>query len=190
MSIAGNEGGDDMTHSATRPRTLRRRQLALVPALAAITIGLGPPASAQATTVCTWGGTPAAPTGMFSIEPGLTHVPLARPSEFYATGVLAGGAGCEGRMTWRGQADAGSTCELAAFEGRITGVRGVATFWGRGNVLVPSVVYDRPGNVVGVESANVLTPGTLPHLGDCTKPGGFQGGWPGTFSSVMTLFNR
>src|SRR5436305_9275940 len=29
-------------------------------------------AAAQAATTCTWGGTPAAPTGMFTIKPGLT----------------------------------------------------------------------------------------------------------------------
>src|SRR5437867_2462129 len=79
-------------------------------------------APAHASALCTWGGTPAAPTGFFSIEPGLTNLPAAKALDFYATGVLGGG--CQGRMTWRGQVDAGSTCPLALFEGQISGLPG------------------------------------------------------------------
>jgi hypothetical protein len=170
--------------------TLRRIRVVAGASAVLAAIALSAPVASHAATTCTWGGTPAAPTGVFTVDPGLTNLPLARALGFYATGVLAGGEGCSGRMTFKGQADAGSTCWFAQFEGEVKGLPGVATFFARGNVLAPSFLYDRARNLVGIENADILTPGTLPHLGDCFKPGGFQGGWPGTFSSVVELLDR
>jgi hypothetical protein len=172
------------------------RRVSLAVALLAV-LGTAGPSLAASThagpsptgRTCTWGGTAAAPTGTFTITPGLTNVPAARPMAFRATGELAGGAGCHGTMTWVGQIDAGSTCVLAFFEGRVKGLPGVANFVGRGNVDVPSTLYDKAGNVVGEENAEVLTPpNAQSHLTDCTQPGGFTGGWPGTFASVLHVF--
>jgi hypothetical protein len=134
---------------------------------------------------CTWAGTPDHPTGTFTVSPGLTNLPAPGPSAFKATGVLAGDPGCQGTMTWVGQIDAGSTCELAYFEGVVRGLPGVARFVGKGSLSVPSVLYDRSGNVVGTENAEILTPNNQPHFDDCNTPQGFVGGWPGMFSSVL-----
>ena len=71
---------------------MRFRTTIAVMALAAACLALagGGPASAQASTTCTWGGTPAAPTGTFTVSPGLTNTPAPEPLKFSATGVLAG----------------------------------------------------------------------------------------------------
>ncbi|MFL5823787.1 MAG: hypothetical protein ACJ764_10135 [Solirubrobacteraceae bacterium] len=149
-------------------------------------------APAGAVTVCTWAGTPQAPTGTFSLSPGITNLPAPRPLKFVATGVLGGGGRCgTNTMTWRGQADAGSSCLNASFEGTVQGLPGVARFRGEGpGPDVPSLLYNRAGKLVGLENAELLTQPNLPHTVDCTTPGGFRGGWPGMFSSTVVLFDR
>jgi hypothetical protein len=169
----------------------RRRRIALAAALATgccIAVAAAGAAPAGAAQTCTWGGTPAAPTGTLTITPGVTNVPSAGPLEFRATGLLAGGGACSGRMTWVGQLDAGSTCGLASFEGAVKGLPGVARFWGRGNVLVPSQLYDGAGRLVGIENAQIATAQSSSHYADCLTPGGFAGGWPNMFSSVVELY--
>ena len=144
-------------------------------------------ASASASRTCTWAGTPAEPTGTFTIDPGLTPVPSAGPLKFRATGPLGGE--CSGTMTFTGQLDAGATCAFAEFGGSVKGLPGVVRFWGKGSLLVPSLLYDHAGNVVGVENAQIVTEANRPHATDCaTNPDGFTGGWPGMFSSVLELF--
>jgi hypothetical protein len=54
---------------------------------------------------------------------------------------------------------------------------------------VPSLLYDRKGNLVGVENAEITTQANFSHYLDCTTPEGFTGGWPGMFSSVFTRFS-
>ena len=133
---------------------------------------------------CTWGGTPAAPTGTFTITPGITNTPSAGPLAFKATGVLGGD--CRGAFTYTGQIDAGSSCLANTFGGRATGLPGVARFAGVGvTVFAPAQLSDRDGNVVGNEDAQVATPDNAPHFTDCSTPQGFTGG---TFSSVIVLF--
>lgn len=145
-----------------------------------------PPASAKSGGTCTWAGTPAAPTGTFSVTPGVTNTPSSGPLKFVATGRLAGGPGCHGTMTWIGRLDAGATCSFSTFRGRVYGFPGVARFVGRGSLDVPSLLYDRKGNVVGVENAEIATQANQSRFLDCTTPQGFTGGWPGMFSSVIT----
>ena len=84
-----------------------KARLALVAALLVISAGWAamPAARATATVTCTWGGTSAAPAGTFTISPGLTNTPSSGPSAFYATGELAGDAGCRGTLTYMGQID-------------------------------------------------------------------------------------
>jgi hypothetical protein len=167
------------------------------PRLAIATLGVavflatagGGAASAQAAQTCTWAGTATDPTGTFSITPGLTNIPSAGPLKFKATGLLAGGGRCTGRMTWIGQIDAGSSCAAASFEGVIHGLAGVARFWGKGNLVVPQYLYDGSGNLVGIENAQIATQANLPRFGDCATPRGFTGGWPAMFSSVVELFD-
>src|SRR5439155_1715096 len=62
------------------------------------------------TLVCTWGGTPDAPTGVITFSPGVTDFPSTEPIEFTATGELGGGEGCTGVLTFRGVADPGTSC--------------------------------------------------------------------------------
>src|SRR5256885_12886418 len=96
-----------------------------------------PPAAGAETppaprATCTWGGTPAAPTGTFTISPGLTNTPLAAPAVFKVTGDLAGDAGCTGRFSYIGQIDASGTCSVNTFQGRATGLPGITRFAGVG----------------------------------------------------------
>jgi hypothetical protein len=146
------------------------------------------PAQASAARTCTWAGTPAAPTGTFTVSPGVTNVPSAGPLRFVAIGRLGGGAGCRGTVTFDGQVDTGATCPYSTFEGRVRGLPGVARFVGHGSLDVPSMLYDRSGRLVGVENANIMTQAVFMHTLDCASPGGFTGGWPAMFSSVVRLF--
>jgi hypothetical protein len=161
--------------------------VALATGLLAVPAGAGA-ASAQGSTSCTWAGTPAAPTGTFTIAPGVTNLPSEGPLAFKAVGELAGGGDCHGKMTFEGQLDAGATCPFSTFEGRVIGLPGVARFLGRGSLLVPSLLYDKAGRLVGVENAEILTEANSSHNTDCTTSTGFTGGWPGMFSSVVELF--
>jgi hypothetical protein len=143
------------------------------------------PIAARPPDPCTWGGTPAAPTGTFTIKPGLTNIPSAGPLQFNVTGRLSGGAGCGGRFSFDGQVDAGSTCSFNVLEGVARGLPGVARFAGHGvGPFGPSLLYDAAGQVVGSEDADVATQANAPRFTDCGTPAGFTGG---TFSSVIEL---
>jgi hypothetical protein len=113
-------------------------------------------------------------------------MPSSGPLKFIATGRLGGN--CHGTMTWIGQLDAGATCPFSTFRGRVNGLPGVARFVGRGTLDVPSLLYDRKGNLVGVENAEIATQSNSSHFLDCTTPQGFTGGSPDNFSSVLTRF--
>jgi hypothetical protein len=167
---------------------MKSRPVLTIMALAAASLGsatLGAGAAA-ATTTCTWGGTPVAPTGTFTLTPGITDVPSPGPLKFTATGPLGGE--CAGTMTFKGQFDAGASCAFIEYEGAVKGLSGVARFWGKGGLLAPSVLYDSTGHVVGSETAQIITEANRLHNTDCTTPEGFTGGWPGMFSSVIELF--
>jgi hypothetical protein len=118
----------------------------------------------------------------------VTNLPSAGPLKFVATGPLAGSdSRCRGKLKFAGQLDAGSSCALAFFEGTVEGLLGVARWWGRGNLDVPSYLFDRAGNLVGVENAQIVTKENIPQYSDCNALGGFTG--PATFSSTVTLFD-
>src|SRR5256885_1772596 len=131
--------------------------------------------SAQAATRCTWGGTPANPTGTISFDPGLTQFPAPFALKFEATGVVEGGEPCHGqRVTFAGQADAGSSCTGAGvgFEGRVIGLPGVAWLWGRGVLnVVRELDYDKNGNLVGSDQAIVQPPKDDPTFSACNTQG-------------------
>jgi len=134
--------------------------------------------SAQATTRCTWGGTPANPTGTISFDPGLTQFPAPFALKFEATGVVEGGGPCHGQpVTFAGQADAGSSCTGGVgFEGRVIGLPGVAWLWGRGVLnVVRELDYDNNGNLVGSDQAIVRPPKDDPTFSACNTPQGFTG---------------
>jgi hypothetical protein len=165
---------------------LRAATISTAVAIACLLPVSGGAAPAQAATICTWGGTAAAPTGTFSLKSGLTNVPAPGPIDFRATGQLAGGGICAGTLTFDGQVNAGSTCPVTFFEGTVKGLPGVVRFWGDGAVgVVPELLYDSVGNLVGSDQPQVLTADNAPHFTDCTTPTGFTGG---TFSSVVELF--
>jgi hypothetical protein len=170
--------------------TLKHRRIAaagLAAAAVALAMAAGGTAPARAATTCTWAGTPVAPTGWFTIDPGVTALPMAEPGKFVATGPLAGDdPRCQGQMKWVGQVDAGSTCAVASFEGVVKGLPGVARFWGKGNLLVPSQLYDSAGHLVGVENANIMTQHNSTQPDACTTPEGFTAA---DFSSVIELYN-
>src|SRR3954454_9400175 len=132
---------------------LLRATIAAAALAAAAVPGAAP---ARAAMTCTWGGTPAAPSGVTTNHPGLTNDPAPGPLRFEATGVLAGG--CRGRFTFAGVMNAGSTCGLVTFQGVARGLPGVARFAGVSvGGFAPARLYDRAGNVVGSENAQFLT---------------------------------
>jgi hypothetical protein len=155
-------------------------------AMAAAYLALMGGSSAQAISTCTWGGTPAAPTGKFTAKPGITNTPAPEPLKFKATGDLAGGGRCTGTMTLAGQVNAGSTCFQASFEGTVRGVPGVARFWGDGNALVHEFLYDKDGNLVGADQPSVGPPAADdPAYINCNSP---QGETDLSFSAIVELF--
>src|SRR4051794_27757025 len=109
--------------------------------------------------VCTWGGTPAAPTGYLTLTPGLMQfVPASQPVKFYASGELAGGSGCQGKMVFKGVVEAGGTCGQVVFDGKVYGVPGVDHFHGPGIVgIVHENLYNRAGRIVGMDPPDALT---------------------------------
>jgi hypothetical protein len=168
---------------------MRPRAIIAVTAVAAASLvggGWGA-ASAQATATCTWGGTPANPTGkVWYPGQGITNTPSTEPLPFVATGPLAGD--CSGTLTYRGYQGTGSTCAFGPFEARVFGLHGVVRAAGD-NVIgfVPALLYDRRGNVVGSENPQLITSGTEEqNLGftNCNTPEGFK---KGNFSSVIEL---
>jgi hypothetical protein len=171
---------------------MRLREMIGAMAVAGATLALAVwgAAPAGATTTCTWGGTPVAPTGTFTLSPGITNTPSIGPLDFRAVGDLGGGAGCSGKLTYDGVFDAASTCLAATFHVRVKGLPGVVWAVGTADNLVPApaLLYDRDDNVVGSELAQIVTETNLPHYTDCTTPEGFTGGWPRMFSSVVELF--
>src|SRR5437667_12516212 len=81
---------------------MRRHTKAVALVIATTAVGLlamtGSAAASQGDTVCTWGGTPAAPTGVATFSPGITNIPSTGPTQFMATGELAGGGGSSGLL--------------------------------------------------------------------------------------------
>jgi hypothetical protein len=165
----------------------RARTAAAIMTVACAALPIWGAGVARSAALCTWGGTPDATTGTFTLEPGLNMTPAAAPLEFKATGVLEG-EGCSGRMVFDGVVDTGSTCAFAIFEGRVHGLPGVAAFHGAGNVVAPSVLFDRDGNVAGTEHPQILTGvGNGSEASDCGTAEGFT---DGNFSSVVQLFEE
>jgi len=169
---------------------MRSRAILVIIAIAAASLMVGGwgAASAQPTTTCTWGGTPAEPTGkVYYTGQGITNTPSTEPLPFVATGPLAGD--CSGTLTYRGIQGTGSTCAFGPFEAKVIGLRGVVRAVGDNAVgLVPALLYDKSGNLVGSENPQVLTSGTeQQNLGftSCNSPEGFK---DGNFSSVIELF--
>jgi hypothetical protein len=150
-----------------------------------VSAGLNAAPASAATTICTWGGTPPAPTGSFTINPGITNLPAPGALKFRATGELSGGGRCTGTMTFVGQIDAGSTCTLASFEGTVKGLPGVTRFWGKGSLGVTELLYDAAGNIVGSDQPEILTPENQPKTPDCYAAAGFTAG---TFAATVELF--
>jgi hypothetical protein len=154
----------------------------VVIAAACMTLTAGGAGSAQAAATCTWGGTPAEPTGIFSVSTPLTNLPAAGPIDFTAVGRLGGA--CGGRMTFFGTLDPGATCAEGTFAGTVKGLAGVVTFAGvNSGGVVPSRLYDKDGQIVGSENAQLLTLDNAPFT-DC----GAEGFTQGNFSSVIELF--
>jgi hypothetical protein len=155
------------------------------PAASAPALSMGQEREAM---VCTWGGTPAATTGTFTIKPGLTLTPAAEPLEFIATGRLDGGERCEGKLTFDGVIHAGGTCAVQVFEGEVRGLPGVERFFGPGaGGFVNEFLYDGEGNVVGADQPQVLSGATRggSEVPDCNTAKGFT---HGHFSSVVEVW--
>jgi hypothetical protein len=156
---------------------MRVRTTVAIAAVTAAVAGGAAPAAAQASKTCTWGGTPAAPTGV-TTNGGITNVPSPVPLRFRASGALGGD--CRGRMRFIGQMDAGSSCALIDFEGRVEGLPGVAWFVGTSAMgVAPARLYDSRGKLVGSENAQFLTNSNLT---DCSTPRGLR---RVAFSSVI-----
>jgi len=129
-------------------------------ALAVVRATASRAAPARGALVCTWGGTPDAPTGVFTASPGITDTPSTGPIEFTATGELGGGEGCMGRLTFRGVLDPGTSCLVGMpFLATATGFPPIRYAEGTIGAVgtAPVVMYDADGNVVGSEQAQFLT---------------------------------
>jgi hypothetical protein len=167
---------------------MRSTVFALVTATTAICFfgAAGSASAGQGETFCTWGGTPAAPTGVATFSPGVTDTPSTGPIQFTATGVL-GGSGCTGKLTYTGYFEPGLTCALnTAFHAKVTGLPHVVRVEGQPGVAGTAValLYDADGNVVGSDQAQFLT--TLANESDpgylsCVTPRGLtEGFWSDT----------
>src|SRR5881275_3434335 len=140
---------------------MRSTVFALVTATTAICFfgAAGSASAGQGETVCTWGGTPAAPTGVATFSPGITNTPSTGPIQFTATGPL-GGSGCTGKLTFTGSFEPGATCAVgSAFHAKATGLPPVTRVEGQPSIAGtgPVLLYDAHGNVVGSEQAQFLT---------------------------------
>ena len=166
-------------HSSKAAVSLRFRTMIGATACAfagALALAGGATSAQAATTRCTWGGTPANPTGTIAFNPGLTQIPAPFALKFKAVGVVEGGGPCHGQtVIFDGQADAGSSCSGGVgFEGRIIGLPGVAWVWGRGVLnVVRELAYDANGNLVGSDQA-IVQP-LDDHFAACNTPQGFTG---------------
>ena len=175
------------TPEVQSPQRSWAARIAAGAALTLLALALAQPGKAHASTTCAWAGTPLAPAGWFTLDPGVTMTPSAGPLRFVAWGDLSGSdPRCQGQMKFIGQVDAGATCALLSFEGDVKGLPGVARFWGKGSLLVPSLLYDKDGNLVGLENANIMTQHNQSLTTSCAEPGGFTG--PADFSSTVVLF--
>ena len=166
----------------------------LVAAGAILAMALGSLGSASAqsgstTRLCTWGGTPANPTGIVTFEPGITNTPSTGPIAVYASGRLEG-EGCKGTMIFDGIARSGATCESPPiFEGPVYGVPGVTRLFGSGwGPQVQEFLYDKQGNIVGADQPTLKVEGnSAPNSNalDCGTPEGFR---RAPFSSTVELY--
>ena len=171
---------------------MRSTGFALVTATTAICFfgAAGSASAGQGETVCTWGGTPAAPTGVATFSPGLTNTPSTGPIQFTATGPL-GGSGCTGKLTFTGSFEPGASCPVGtAFHAKATGLPPVTRVEGQPSIAGtgPVLLYDAHGNVVGSEQAQFLT--TLANESDpgylnCNTP---QGLTEAFWSDTIELF--
>jgi hypothetical protein len=130
-------------------------------------------------TVCSWGGTPLAPTGHAAISaPGMRNDPSTEPISFTATGPLAG-PGCSGAMTFVGDFLPGATCKYFFAEGDVHGVQGVTHFEEFGSLWTPrGLLFDGAGNIVGTYDAQLVTTIDLEDgEAKCESPNGFHGGF-------------
>ena len=161
---------------------MRSRAVTACVVLAAVAQLAGGAATAHGATACTWGGTPAAPTGHSSNAPGVSTTPSSVPLRFRATGPL-GGPGCRGRMTFVGQMDRGASCALINFHARVYGLRGVRTVVGTSaGGFAPARLFDRAGSLVGTEDAQFLTNAPF---SACNTKAGLRSI---NFSSVVVLY--
>jgi hypothetical protein len=153
--------------------------------LAAVLGALGAgTASANVAKVCTWGGTPLAPTGLSKQYPGVTNTPSPVPMYFTATGPLGGD--CSGTLKFVGVEDAGSTCGLITFHGRAYGLPGVSTFEGVAAAgASPGRLYNRNGDLVGQEDTQFLTNQNA--VFECNSSEGLT---QNNFSTVLELFDN
>jgi hypothetical protein len=149
-------------------------------------------AAVEGAALCTWGGTPAAPTGHITFSPGVTNTPSTGPIQFTATGELAGGAGCTGKLTFTGYIDPGTTCAVnAPFHAKAMGLPPVKTAEAQAGVAgsQPVLLHDAHGNVVGSEQAQFLTAAAI----DPNDPGYLSCGTPqglttANWSDTVELF--
>lgn len=164
---------------------MRLRAMIGAAAVAAVTVMAGAgTASAAGSKICTWGGTPLAPTGQSDQYPGVNNTPSPVPMYFRATGPLGGD--CHGTLTFDGVEDAGSTCSLITFHGRAYGLPGVASFAGVAAAGgSPGRLYDRQGNLVGQEESQFLT--NRDAVAGCNTPEGLT---HNNFSTVIELFGN
>src|SRR5437867_10515532 len=108
---------------------MRRRRL-LRPALVGLLVltGFVPAHAGAGAAVCIWGGTETAPTGTFTVHPGLHTALTPTPIHFEVQGDLAGASPrCTGNMTLDGTLIPGASCTLTIGYAEVGGVPGVVS---------------------------------------------------------------
>lgn len=154
-------------------------------AAAIVATAVAPLAGGAAEGLCTWGGTPADPTGVFHFDEPLTNAhPASEPIHFTATGALDGiGPGCTGTMTFDGFLMPGSVCRFFIDHGTVLGAPGVSWFVGAGNAYGRGLLYDAAGRVTGSYDPQVIT--EVPEITPkCLTPEGIT---DGSFSATVQL---
>jgi hypothetical protein len=149
-----------------------KKMLAGAALLAAVALtAVGPAGAAEG--VCTWGGTPLDPTGQ-AWAPGLSnHHPAPNAIPLHVEGDLGGvGASCTGTMIFDGYMLPGAQWRLFIEYGAVSGVPGVAWFFGGGGAVSRGLLYSPEGKVVGTYDP-VVEIASLPDLiPKCLTPEG------------------
>lgn len=154
----------------------------IVLATAGVLATSGLPSHGAPGAACSWGGSPGAETGVFTVEPALRAAPAEVDLAFTATGELAGDdARCTGVLTFRGKLWEGASCRGFINSGIADGIEDVAAYLDGGGADSQGVLYAPGRSTRPVATFNALVFPTPELVSTCATVG-LAGG---AFSSVV-----